>query len=318
MRLIPDDFDWREYDELPERSKVIRPGSLADAVIDSFYGPDKGRGAFLPWEKARDKFRLRSGEVTVWAGVNGHRKSMLTTQIALGLMRQREQVLIASFEMRPKDTMERMCRQAAMTAEPSEAYIRALHTWADADRLWLYDHFGTCDAGKAIAVANYASRDLDVRHIVVDSLMKVIRDTDDYSGQKAFVGALCALALAHGVHVHLVAHLRKGERETDAPDKFDIKGASEIADQVDNVVLVQKNLRKARAMERGDPDDGSPDQFVEIAKQRHGAYEGRLGLWFDDQSLSFSESANRRAPFLPIELDPEAAAERAAIMGESA
>lgn len=318
MRVVPDDFDWTAYDELPERSKVIRPGSLVDAVIASFHGSGEASGAALPWEKARDKFRLRPGEVTVWAGVNGHRKSMLTTQIALGLMRQREQVLIASFEMRPRDTMKRMTRQAAMVADPSDAYVTAFHRWADADRLWLYDHYGTCDAKRALAVANYAARDLGVRHILVDSLMKVIRQADDYNGQKSFVGDLCALALAHGVHVHLVAHLRKGERETDAPDKFDIKGASEIADQVDNVVLVQKNLRKARAIERGDPDDGSPDQFVAVAKQRHGAYEGTLGLWFDDPSVSFAETPNRRAPFLPLELDPEAADERAAIQAEGA
>lgn len=317
MRLIPDDFDWRAYDELPERSKVIPASSLADAVVDEFYGSEEAKGAFLPWDKARDKFRLRANEVTLWAGVNGHGKSLVTSQVALGLMRQGDPVLIASFEMPTRKTMRRLSSQAAVSGEPSIPYIRAFHAWTDG-RLWLYDHLGTCRPEQAVAVAHYAARELGVKHVVIDSLMKCVRGTDDYSGQKEFVGDLCSLALATGAHVHLVAHMRKGERETDAVDKFDVRGAGEIADQVDNVVLVQRNKRKERAIERGEPDDGAPDLFLGVVKQRHGAYEGTLGLWFDAPSLTYSGAPGKRAAFIPIELDPEAAAERAAIMGESA
>lgn len=291
MRLIDDNFDWQQYDELPERSKVVPASAFADEVVDAFYGPQDAHGAFLPWDKAMDKLRLRKREVTVYAGINGHYKSTVTSQIALGLMRQGEPALICSFEMRPAATMQRMTRQAAVSAEPAIPYIRAFHAWTDS-RLWLYDHFGNCEPRKAIAVCNYAAREFGIKHVVVDSLMKCVRAPDDYAGQKMLVGDLCSLALAADIHVHLVAHARKGNNETDALDKWDIKGASEITDQVDNVVLIQRNKRKEGMKERGEADDGSPDLFFRIDKQRHSGYEGTIGLWFDASSMSFAERPN--------------------------
>jgi twinkle protein len=300
MKTIPDDFDWQAFDELPERSKVIPASKMADEVVDLFYGSEEVKGAFLPWEKTMDKLRVRPREVTLYAGINGHGKTMLTSAIALGLMRQDERVLLCSFEMRPGQTMQRMTRQAAVSAEPSIPYIRAFHKWTD-DRLWIYDHFGTCEPHKAIAVAQYAARELGVKHVFVDSLMKCVRGSDDYTGQKVFVGDLCTLALAHDMHVHLVAHARKGQHEGDALDKFDIRGAGEIADQVDNVVMIQRNKRKEAAREKGEADD-SPDVFVNVCKQRHGNYEGTLGFWFDGASGTYCERSNGRQPALNLNL----------------
>ena len=302
MRVIPDDFPWQEYDELPERSKVKRASACVEEVIDAFYGPNESKGAYLPWDKAQDKFRVRRREVTLLAGINGHYKSTLASQIALGLMRQGESVLACSFEMRPAATMQRMTKQAAATDEPAIPYIRKFHRWTD-DRLWIYDHFGTCEPSKAVAVSQYAARDLGVKHVVIDSLMKCVRGQDDYTGQKVFVGDLCTLALAYDLHVHLVAHARKGQSETDALDKFDIKGAGEISDQVDNVIIVQRNKRKERAREKGEADD-SPDLFFNICKQRHGAFEGTLGLWFDEKSGAFVERQDGRAAALTFQREP--------------
>lgn len=307
MQLIDDDFNWQEYDELPERSKVVPASAFADEVVDAFYGPQEAHGAFLPWDKAMDKLRLRKREVTVYAGINGHFKSTVTSQVALGLMRQGERVLVCSFEMRPAATMQRMTRQAAVSGEPAIPYIRAFHAWTDS-RLWLYDHFGNCDPRKALAVCQYAAREFGVQHVVVDSLMKCVRAPDDYAGQKMFVGDLCALALASDLHVHLVAHAKKGGSELDALDKWDIKGASEITDQVDNVVLIQRNKRKEQKAERSKEPDDSPDLFFKVDKQRHAEYEGTIGLWFDPSSISFAERPGGKPHPLSLQLprgDPQ-------------
>lgn len=303
MHVIPDTFDWQAYDELPERSRVRRASDFADEVVDLFYGAEEVKGAFLPWEKAADKLRLRRREVTLYAGINGHGKTLVTSQIALSLMRQGERVLLCSFEMRPAQTMQRMTRQAAVSGEPAIPYIRKFHVWTD-DRLWIYDHFGTCEPNKAIAVAQYAAREFGVRHVFVDSLMKCVRGSDDYTGQKVFVGDLCTLALAHDLHVHLVAHARKGQHEGDSLDKFDIRGAGEIADQVDNVVMIQRNKRKEAARKRGDADDGAPDVFLNVCKQRHGNFEGNLGFWFNAESGTYAERLNGRASPLNLPREP--------------
>jgi twinkle protein len=302
VNLIEEKFNWQEYDELPERSKVIPASNLADEVVDLFYGTKEAKGAYLPWEKAADKFRVRRREVTLYAGINGHGKSLVTSQIALGLMRQGEPTLLCSFEMRPSASMQRMTRQAAVTGEPSIPYIRAFHKWTDS-RLWIYDHFGTCRPEKALAVCQYAAREFGVKQFVVDSLMKCVAGTDDYTGQKLFVADLGTLAAAYDGHVHLVAHARKGQHEGDTLDKFDIKGAGEISDQVDNVVIVQRNKRKEKLREDGkDIVDNDPDAFFTICKQRHGAYEGTLGLWYDAPSGCYVERPNGSAKPLNLQL----------------
>jgi twinkle protein len=291
-RIIPENFDWREYDVAPERTKVLPASSFAAALVEQLLGDKRQAGVLWPWDKANDLgLRFRPQEVTVLAGINGHRKSLVAGQIALHLMRQGERCLIASFEMAPHKTLERMVRQAAGSGEPSLRYVRAWAAWSDG-RLWLYDHLGQCDARRVLAVARYACTELAVRHVFIDSLMKVTRSVDDYNEQKRFVADLCALALACDAHVYLVAHARKGRQEEDALDKFDIKGAGEIIDQAHNAVLIQKNLKSK--------DAGDCDQFVTVAKQRDGAFEGTLGLWFDPAALTLGERPGGRWPHIEV------------------
>jgi twinkle protein len=298
VNLIDDDFDWREYDIAPEQHKVIKASSLADAVVDGFYAPTETKGDYLPWEKSQARLRLREHEVSLWAGINGHRKSMVTTQIAMTLLAQDSRCLIMSFEMRPKDTMMRACRMAAVSETPSTAYIRKLHEWTD-NKLWLYDHYGSATTRQVLAVCRYAATELGISHIFIDSLMKCVAKTDDYNEQKIFVGDLCGAASAYPIHIHLIAHAKKGQSEVDKINKFDVKGASEITDQVDNVVLVQKNLNKEKAKKNGEAETEDFDQWLSVEKQRHGAYEGTMGLYFHSESLRFTE---RRGPPLPFGL----------------
>jgi twinkle protein len=305
-RIIPPDLDWRAYDSAPEQHKVRAAADYEQQVIDSFYGNREIAGACWPWDKANDHgLRFRPAEVTVYSGVNGERKSLLTGQIGLGLMRRRESVLVMSFEMRVDKTLKRMLRQSAGCREPALDYIKAWHRWSRG-RLWLYDHLGNCSPRQAVAIARYAAKELGVKHIIVDSMMKVISKTDDYSGQKQFIGDLAALALAHSCHVHVVTHARKGDSLKDGIDKWSVKGASEITDQADNVVLISKNL---------DKKPGEYDQFLKIAKQRDGEYEGTLGLFFDPESLSFGEREGVRWPTIRMDLEDDE--ERAAIEAES-
>lgn len=289
-RILTDaEFDWREYDVIEERVKV-RPGAdFVDEVIARYNGKVVTLGGDRwPWDKAEEKgLRFRPGEITIYAGINGHRKSMLTSQIALQLMKDGVPVLMQSFEMRPTSQVERMLRQSA-GGIPSDRYGLYWKSWSTG-RLWIYDHFGSCTPRQSLAVSRYAVSELGVRHVFVDSLMKVVDKADDYNAQKSFVGGLCSLAMAHNVHVHLVCHARKGKDERAGIEKWDVKGAGEITDQADNVVLVNKSEPK---------EEGGANQWLEIAKQRNGEWEGKLALWFHDQALSFAEkpSAGNRWP----------------------
>ena len=75
--------DLSLYLHQDEKRKIVPAFLLANQVKDYFYGPESEKGAYLPWAKTRNNIRLRSHEVSIWAGVNGHGKSLLLNQVML-------------------------------------------------------------------------------------------------------------------------------------------------------------------------------------------------------------------------------------------
>lgn len=284
MHVIPDDIDFAAYMDEPEQHNVRPASDWLDDTIASFYAPaDSTPVPTMLWQKTRNKVKFRPGEVSLWAGVNGHGKSMFVSQVELDLCYQAERVMVASFEMKPVQQMNRMSRQAYAGREPAIPFLKAFHKWTDG-RLWMYDHVGAVEWRKVIAVMRYAQKQFGITQFVIDSLMKCVKGEDDYNAQKDFVNELCAFAQAHKVHIHLVHHVRKGESEHKAPGKFDIKGAGAITDQVDNVFIVWKN-KKAMEDETGDPT-----AVIACEKQRNGEFEGKFGFWFDIDSQQYLET----------------------------
>lgn len=247
----------------------------------------------MPWVKTHEQFRLRPGEVTLWAGYNGHGKSLVLGQIMLHLL-QNQRVCIASLEMRPLTTLARMCRQELGSNTPSDNFIQQFCERA-CKKLWLYDQQGTVNAERILNVIHYAAEKLGVCHFVIDSLMKCGIADDDYAGQKRFLDRLCAAAKDTRCHIHLVAHSRKGQDELNPPGKMDVKGSSTITDQVDNVMTVWRNKRKEQLISSGKADANAKDQadgLIICDKQRNGEWEGKIGLWFDQSSMRFRENKN--------------------------
>lgn len=301
-QLISDSFDFEAYfsEQDVDAAKVKPASSWADAVVDRFHG----QGAPVNWvptgfAKAEGKFDIRPGEVTIWAGVNGHGKTTHLSHVMLNLMRAGQRVCMASLEMKPAETMAKMCLQAAGSGNPAIGFIRDFHRWTDR-RLWIYDHVGRVAAQRMLAVATYVRKELKADHMVIDSLMKCGLGTDDYTAQRDFVDGLCAIARDTGLHIHLVCHMRKGENERMAPGKFDVKGAGEVTDLVDNLVIVWKNLRK-EPKEGQESDGKDPDAFVRIAKQRHHPWEGSFAYWFDKDSQQFLEAEWARPTFIDVQ-----------------
>lgn len=286
MQLIPDEIDFSQYMTEPE-GHAVRPASewLDDTIAQFYPTGTEPRAPGMLWTKAGDRVKFRPGEVSLWAGVNGHGKSMFLSQVELDLIYQAERVMVASFEMKPAKQMHRMSRQASGSRQPDRTWLEVFHQWTDG-RLWIYDHVGSVEWRKVIAVMRYACEQFGITHFVIDSLMKCVKGEDDYNAQKNFVNELCAFAQAHGVHIHLVHHVRKGESEHKAPGKFDVKGAGAITDQVDNVFIVWRN-KKAE-----EEKNGEPTCVLACEKQRNGEFEGKLGFWFDLDSQQYVESLN--------------------------
>jgi twinkle protein len=305
LQLIEDSVDFEQYlKDVEHNEKVLPASTFAEEVIERLYGEVLSSSPTMPWAKTHEHFQMRPGEVTLWAGINGHGKTLVTSHVVFGLMTQGKKACIASFEMSPAATMARMVKQASGNAKPDHAWINDFHTWTD-NSLWLYDQQGTCNSDKLLGVIHYCADHLGVEHFVIDSLMKVVKGDDDYNGQKNFVDEVCAVARDKNIHVHLVAHVRKGQSEYDVPDKFDVKGSSSVTDQVDNVWLVWRNKKKEDKMR--DPHTTNieelmkqPDSMLICSKQRHGDWEGKVGLWLHHESMAFIETATSK----PMQWNP--------------
>lgn len=297
MNII-EDKDLLAFDGKQQSQNIIKPSDMADAVVELFAAPNVMEGLRLPWPCTHEQFSLRTSEVTLWAGVNGHGKSLMLGQVCAQTLPDTSW-LIASLEMPVKQTLRRMVRQMAGLSNPSDAYIRTIMKTMQ-DRLWIYDRLDTVPANVMLAVIHYASQELGIKHIMIDSLVKCGMAVDDYNAQKHFVDQLCVLAKRYDIGIHLVHHIRKGEREGKRPDKFDIKGAGEISDLVDNICIVHRNKDKERQVRAGeDVPEGVPDGFLIVAKQRHYGIEQDFPLYYHADSLQYLSSPSAR-PFQSV------------------
>jgi twinkle protein len=250
--------------------------------------------------KLAQRLEFRPGEVTAWAGYNGHRKSMFTGQVALDLCFQRERTLVCSFEMSPADTLARMARQCFAVDRPALVSLERFNEWTDG-RLWLFDHVGRIKPDQLMAVLRYFAEELKGSQVFVDSLMMVCASEESMDEQKQFVTDLVRGAQEFGLHVHLIAHCRKPQSgdEGKPPTKYDLRGSAAISDQCHNVVTVWANKAKQQEMSQGNyARRPEPDAMVTVEKQRNGAWEGRVKLWFDENSMRFTDEQGPAAPYV--------------------
>lgn len=290
--LIPDTIDFAAYERATECHAKVRAASIfADDLVAEFAAHSKPPSAEMYSTKLRGLVDFRPEEITVWAGYNGHRKSMFTGQVALDMAVQRRRTLIASMEMSPARTLARMARQAFATHKPSREDLERFSKWTD-DRIWIFDHRGRVTPEVMLAVCNYFAKELDGKQVFIDSFMMVCASEENLDEQKQFATDLVRIAKETGLHIHCIAHCRKPQDDTSPPGRYDIKGSGSISDQADNVITVWANRAKKAALER-DPLDSQaaakPDQIISVEKQRNSEFEGRLQLWFDDTSLRFKD-----------------------------
>lgn len=308
--LRHDEIDWRAYERDTEcRAKVRTAADWSRELSAQFAAGQRVASPSMCSTRLRGLIEFRPGEVTVWAGYNGHRKSMLTTQLALDLCAQRQRVLILSPEMPPESTLARMARQASASDRPGPEWLSSFVRWTDG-RLWLFDHMGRVTPSLVVAVIRYFASELAGSHVFIDSLMMVVASEEHLDEQKQFVTDVVRVAQETGVHIHLVAHCRKpaaSEGEMKPPSKYDLRGSAAISDQCPNVCLVWANKGKVAALEKDSHDEAAkaqPDALVIVDKQRHGQWEGKVKLWFDERSLRFVD--DRVSPVEPYRLGASA------------
>ncbi len=283
-------------------------GEFQDQVEQLLSGANDTRNQItLPWPKTHGEIRFEEGQLTIWSGFNGHGKSEMLLHCMVHRMALGERVCIASMEVPPAKLIGRhLLPMLTAMGNPSNAYRAAAYEWLG-ERLWLFNLIGTAKADRLLEVFEYARKRYGVLHFIVDSLLKVGLDEDDYNAQKRFLESLCDFKNRTGAHVHLVAHARKrDEGENQAPRKHDVRGSGAITDLADNVLAVYRNKPKEELLRENPSDDEEitvkgkkykasaikawPDAYLHCYKQREDGNEPSFKLWFDRESRQFLEA----------------------------
>jgi twinkle protein len=180
MILKPSSFDLKKYLSAPANDiQAAAPTQFKQQLVDLFYGERKDEGGRMPWIKTHSILQFRCGEVTMWAGINGHGKSQVTTQVALDMAYTGEKVAIGSFEMSPERTLHRMVRQASRSDCPPIPYISGFLQWFDGS-MWLLDKKGTVSADYVIAAIRYCAAEYGVTQFFVDNMAKCVKGEEDW------------------------------------------------------------------------------------------------------------------------------------------
>lgn len=277
-----------------------RAGGFSDRVVRLFWPANEERiGYTVPYSALYGKIVFRPGEVTIWSGDTGAGKSQIISDSVPKWIQEGSRVCIASFEMKPEWTLKRMVKQTGGVDRPVEGFIRETLGFLDSGLL-LYEKVGKSDVDGLLEIFDYARAKYGCDQFVIDSLMRLGIAADDYTGQEQAVFKLVDWAIANNVHLHLVAHSRKGGRDAGVPETGDIKGAMEIGANAFNIITIWRNrkLEEITSAESGrQAMTEEPGVTLNIAKQRNGDFEGKVKLWFNTETYQyFSGGDNRRYP----------------------
>lgn len=284
---------WQE----PKHAHLLRaPAAFVDQIVAEL-SDDGTRGDGLPWPKTHGLLRLRPAELTVWAGSNGSAKSTCLSEIMLLLATVGRRVVVISLEMPAYKVAAKMAAQAFANPQPARGRV---HAWAEAlgESLSFLDVTGDMAPADCLKLIRYCAHELGTQHIVVDNLTKIVSaDNDHAEQQRQFMAQAHRAAIDTGLHVHVVAHTRKpSDDETRPPGRYEIAGSRTISDQPDNVVMVWRNRPKERKQAEGETGlADKPDVVLRVDKQRHGRWEGDIGLWMDRHCWRFVEGWGERA-----------------------
>lgn len=237
-------------------------------------------------------FEFRPGETTLWTGYNGHGKSLLLSQVLIGIMQHGERICVFSGEMKPEQQGKRMAKQLGGVDRPTVPFLDFMGGWLR-ERMWVFNLVGNASIDRLIEVFGYGYRRYGIRHFVIDSLMMTDVPEDGagaMSAQKEAMRKLTTFTRSTGAHLHIVAHPRKGQDEKRAPGKMDVAGSGNLTNGAENVFSVWSAQKQD-----GEEANDEWDACLELFKQRNGDVQHKkLGLYYNRAAMQFGVTPARR------------------------
>jgi len=288
----------------PEGLEMLKsPTDYTSALIEHFESDPNSKGGWLPFSGSHE-FRIRPGELTVIAGQNFAGKSAIMTQIMTNLIRpdnlfsdRNEKYLLISPEFSPKINLARIVQQIVgkMPRDITPPEVGAALAFLG-NRMLILDVVGMVEADRVANIIHWAAQEHGITGTIIDNLTVLRlngRGSADNDATSDLMARLVEVARVTETHIWLVAHQRK-PAQGEKPNRYAVRGASQITDLADNVILVERFELKEKMMQELDSSDrqewvNAPDTFLHVSKQRHGsAWVGRISLYYGKDPMRWS------------------------------
>jgi twinkle protein len=286
-KLAPEKFFEVLTNPVEFDDKIKKAIDFQDEIIELNNNKEKLYGTEIDFPGLNNILRgWRAGELTIWTGRNSAGKSTALNQIVLNLLDKKEPCMIASLEMSPKHYIRwgiiQHCRQSVLTDDLIKKTLKQIgNGW------FIFNIRGNVNPDVMIESFQYAARKYGIKFFIIDSLMKLsFSGHNELSEQKEFMRKITDFNHEYNVHTHLVAHPRKGFKDSDQPDKVDVGGSGNITDAADNVIVFyrftpeQKEKSKLKCID-------TPDTLATVKKNREWGTEGIVQLKFDENIKRF-------------------------------
>lgn len=282
-------------------------------------------------------FLLNGGcfdRVTLIASSSDQGKSTLSSQILCSIIEQGYKVCAFFGEDTAYESQERIFKQSIRGSGAAELkyvpysangketncgeWILNEEAWQKAHdkfagKLFLYNTKASADVDEILKGFDDARVNCGCRVFLLDNV-----DQFDFSSEnenkalKDIIIKIRDYAINNKVHIFLIAHIRKTERDVILPDMFDVKGTSSIVNIAKNVLILvrldkvdkktkqYKRLREIVKLNNYDLDEADSLVYIAKTKGRKIGYaclkfNKKLGQFYDCKKIDEKKEFNEKA-----------------------
>lgn len=283
-------------EKTPQR--ILYDAGMEDAAtILAAYRKKMDNFDTMPLDIEGEVIRLYKGEWSIFSGRTGAGKTTLLRQIVCKMLKDGKNVFVATLEQDPTHYLVELAATAAGCEMPSEKQLQAFLD-AYGPQLKLWGLIGVAEHKKILAsIRDLAEAGLD--YAVIDSLMVLDIDSQDFEAQRKFSALLAATVIAKNVHVILVAHPKKQMSLDQEPSTDDVCGSSNLVNLCYNAWFIRRGPEAS---------PGSNATQMELHNLKARTFN-RLGVitgcfHYKQRQFHLTDYAPMSTMYLPVELYP--------------